>query len=348
MSSKNIIEHPFYTYGELINRLKKNGLLIVDESKLLKYLKSFNYENVINGYKSPFLTNDKFNTYVLHSNSQMILDLFDFDRVISAILISDLHAIEMKLSSAIAYELMKIINELHPNRTAFSSLTTIELQKIFSSNSKRIDELETKFQQNFDEISKNKEYINTEWTKWQDVPLYSLALLLNFGNSIRLFANLNSEIQQRILTNYFYTIKDINLKTFMSLMYCFKELRNKLSHNAPIYLFKYELNQLIYRIRLIYTSISRKEIKKVIENDFLNFLCENSNPKNSFKLFNMIKIIAKITENKKLVNIAEAKIKKLELAIAGTFIKIETTNQVFLPCEEAWKNIRNFLGYDED
>ena len=165
MSSKNIIEHPFYTYDELINRLKKNGLLIVDESKLLKYLKSFNYENVINGYKSPFLTNDKFNTYVLHSNSQMILDLFDFDRAISAILISDLHAIEMKLSSAIAYELMKIINELHPNRTAFSSLTTIELQKIFSSNSKRIDELETKFQQNFDEISKNKEYINTKWTK---------------------------------------------------------------------------------------------------------------------------------------------------------------------------------------
>ena len=165
MSSKNIIEHPFYTYDELINRLKKNGLLIVDESKLLKYLKSFNYENVINGYKSPFLTNDKFNTYVLHSNSQMILDLFDFDRAISAILISDLHAIEMKLSSAIAYELMKIINELHPNRTAFSSLSTIELHKIFSSNPKRINELETKFQQNFDEISKNKEYINTKWTK---------------------------------------------------------------------------------------------------------------------------------------------------------------------------------------
>ena len=54
MKHKKIVEHPFYNNEELISKLINKGLKINDKSKLLWYLQSFNYQNVINGYKKPF------------------------------------------------------------------------------------------------------------------------------------------------------------------------------------------------------------------------------------------------------------------------------------------------------
>ena len=131
----------------------------------------------------------------------MIIDLFNFNRSILTILIGDLHSIEMQLSSAIALELTEIIDKLHPKRTSFCALTTQERSQIFKlNNEKQIEYVFESLQSNFLQLRKNKEYIDVEWEKWDEVPMYSLPLLWTFGISINIFCCLNPEIKKKNLT----------------------------------------------------------------------------------------------------------------------------------------------------
>ena len=93
----------------------------------------------------------------------MIIDLFNFNRSISTILIGDLHSIEMQLSSAIALELTEAIDKLHPKRTSFCALTTQEKSQIFTLNNEKQNEyVFNSLQSNFLQLRKNKEYIDVE------------------------------------------------------------------------------------------------------------------------------------------------------------------------------------------
>ena len=192
MNNKEIVEHRFYTFEELVEKLKREGLKINDQSKLIWYLKSFNYQNVINWYNKPFLINDSYKQYLSCANSQMIINFFNFNRSISTLLIGDLHSIEMQLSSSITYEIMKIINQFHPGHTIFGVLTTNEKFQLFATKkSTKIKQISEDFQKNFNELKENKDFINSAWQSWEEVPMYSLSLLWTFGMPIHLFQFLN-------------------------------------------------------------------------------------------------------------------------------------------------------------
>ena len=249
MEHKKIVEHPFYNNEELISKLINKGLRISDKSKLLWYLQSFNYQNVINGYKKPFLINDYYKEYLHSATSQMIIDFFNFNRTISNLLIGDLHAIEMKFSTAISIELMEIIRLSHPTKTAFNALSIEEKEKIFKwKNPERIREISEELQSNFDILKSNKEFIDESWTSWEEVPLYSLSLLWTFGLAIKIFTYLDDEIKKDILTKHFESLKNLNMNTFISLLNCFKDLRNKISHNEPIYQHEFYTGGLAHKI----------------------------------------------------------------------------------------------------
>ena len=346
---KKIVEHRFFTDNELINKLRNEGLKITNELDLISYFESYNYQNVVNRYRKPFLINDYYKEYLPNANSQMIIDLFNFNRSMSRVIIDDLHSIEMRLSTAISLELMQIISKLHPGRTAFSALSNEERKQIFKwKKTKRINEISKYLQNNFERMKDEQDYINDSWKTWEEVPLYSLPLLWTFGIAIKLFIYLNDEIKQRIIVKYFSFLKNLELKTFISLLYCFSELRNKTSHNEPIYKYKLEISKIAHKITLTYLDLNQQETAKLIKNDILKFCDDNFYYNDNVKLFWIIKLIAKITNNPKLVNLFKQKVKKLQLDIAGCFIRNEATNKVFLPCLTAWQNICNFLGYDED
>ena len=295
MNSKTIIKHHFFTYKELVNKLKQKGLKIVDESKLVHYIELYNYQNIVNGYKKPFLRNEDYKEYLPNANSQMIINFFNFNRTISEILVGDLHSIEMWLSSSIAYKLMEIVNQLHPGEITISALTNIEKIGLFKTNSSwKI--ISQSLQKNFDELKANKEYIDSNWVNWDEVPLYSLPLLWTFGVSVKLFACLNDKIQQEILSKFLW-LKNINVQTFISLLYCFKDLRNKISHHEPIYKFKFEISKIVYKIWHLDSQVNQRELKRIILSDTNQFLLGSNNSKNDFKLCWIIKLIARITNN---------------------------------------------------
>ena len=349
MNKKSPIEHQFFTLEELIAKLKEKGLKIIDDSKLLWYLKSYNYQNVINEYRKPFLTNHQRYQYLENANSQMIIDLFNFNRSISNILIGDLHSIEMQLSSAIALELTEIIDKLHPKRTSFCALTTQERSQIFKlNNEKQIEYVFESLQSNFLQLRKNKEYIDVEWEKWDEVPMYSLPLLWTFGISINIFCCLNPEIKKMILLKYFSKISNIDIKTFVCLLFCFNDLRNKISHNEVVYKFKLEPKNLINRISKLYPSIRRKRIVSILKSNFSYLLSTCEDIKIDLKLINIIQIIIKITNNHELEKLINNKLISLKNSINdGNHIGINQSIQ-YDSCKEAWKNICAFLGLNDE
>ena len=201
MRNKIVPKHRFFTFLELVEKLKNKGLKIVNESKLIRYLEFYNYQNIINGYKKPFLADYFYNKYLPNANSQMIINFFNFNRTISEILIGDIHSIEMRLSSCIAYKLMEIVNQLCPGEITINALSSYQKGRLFKSNSSQ-KLIEENLQKNFDELKDSKEYIDLHWTTWEEVPLYSLPLMWTFGLAINFLTCLNDEIKQEILTTF--------------------------------------------------------------------------------------------------------------------------------------------------
>ena len=187
--TNDIREHPFYTFDELIEKLEKKNLIIIDKPNLICYFKSFNYQRVINEYNKPFLINRIDRKYLPNANSQMIIDFFNFDRFLSVLITNDLHSIEMKLSSGIMIELMKRIKLFNSDHTTFACLSVNEVNSFFkyeieeNNENKKITQLFKELQDNFDKSRKGKEYLNKNWLRWQEVPLYLLFFsLIIWGN----------------------------------------------------------------------------------------------------------------------------------------------------------------------
>lgn len=312
-------------------------------------MQSFNYQNVINGYKKPFLINDYYKEYLHTTTSQMIIVFFNFNRTISNLLIGDLHAIEMKFSTAISIELMEIIRETYPDRTAFNALSIEEKEKIFKWKSpERMREIRDELQSNFNILKSNKEFIDDSWTSWEEVPLYSLSLLWTFGLAIKIFTYLDDEIKKNILTKHFESLKNLNMNTFISLLNCFKDLRNKISHNEPIYQHKFYTGGLAHKISLLDVTLTQQEIAKIIKNDISKFSIKNFSWTNNFKLFWIAKMLALINNNQKIENLFKEKTLKLKSQIYTQVENSNATTNSNCGCKEIWKNICNFLGFKDD
>ena len=148
-------------------------------------------------------------------------------------------------------------------------------------------------------------------------------------------------MKQKIIINYFPKIDKISNYTFLCLLYCFRDLRNKISHNEAIYKFRFELNKLASKIWFIDTSIDRARIKEIIKNDLSILLGKDCRHKNNLKLTSIVKIIAQITNNQALENLINEKIIALKHSINGL---VDNEN---LSCKEAWKNICDFIGYKD-
>lgn len=166
---------PFRTISEQIKLLKERKLNIDNSERLQWYLKSFNYQNLINGYNDPFFSNhDRKNSYDLNSYDFMILDLFNFNRTISSYILNDLHTIEMKFSTAISYIILKNVNKVNKNATCFDDLDLDTISLLFRIyDHKLLKNLET----NFNEC-KNKQFIKAKkYQNFQQTPIYTLSLI---------------------------------------------------------------------------------------------------------------------------------------------------------------------------
>ena len=86
----------------------------------------------------------------------------------------------------------------------------------------------------------------------------------------------------------------------------------------------------------------------VLKLDFLFLDYLSKLPTSKYKLIDIVRIIAKVTNNQEIENLISKQINKLKLSILNGFEQGNTKNIQHQPCEEAWNNICNFLGFTDE
>ena len=230
----------FKTFDEQIFLLKQKGLYIDDEEKLKWYLKSFNYQNIINGYNDFFMINNdrKTNKYKNISNSNGIIELFNFDRYISKLLLGDIQNIERKISTSIAYTLSSIMKENNVNDGRLFNLSYdhVTIKKIFKIQNKNEVEWK-KIQENILKNLNLKEKIfNNANQDIKEIPVWSLVIHLSFGSLIYLLKIMNKNIFYKIMENSnLKNYNDLSNKEMIEIFEILKNARNRICHNNVLY-----------------------------------------------------------------------------------------------------------------
>lgn len=285
----------FKTINEQIDLLKYRGFNVKNINRLSYYLKFYNYQNFINGYNDPFLKNfqRKSNRYNEGVNESSIIDLFNFDRSIGPLLLSNIQNIERGFSSSMAYEIAK---ELNRNLIDDGHIFKInnECKKIFKCE-KISEKLQISLSKNFEKNKSNlqnkyKLNNNFDGEKWVwNVPIWTLSIYWSFGDAIKIFESLNKNIKKSIISSVFEN-KFENIGEFIKIICMLKNIRNRICHNNVLYNIEVKNN----------------------EDVFLKFLKRHIDYKsNKIKLSDVVKIIDIISEKKeyKLWTIFSLKVK---------------------------------------
>lgn len=277
----------FKTFEEQINLLIANGLTVINKDKLKWYLKSYNYQNIINGYNDFFMLNNdrKSNRYKKESNSDAIIELFNFDRSISKTILSSIQNIERMLSTAIAYTITEIMNnEGYTDGKVFNiDDNDIVIKKLFIVNDKenKFILLKDSFQKTYIKNNDMKKNMYSKYKNFNDIPLWSIIISSTFGNIICFLKSVKENI-------FFEIMKNSNIKNWQNLskgeliklFSILKDIRNRICHN-----------NVLYNI-----SISNEANKNIIK----KFLDKSNLAHSSkMKLYEIVKTIEKIDPNVK-------------------------------------------------
>ena len=176
----------FKTIYEQIEILKSRGLIIEDETLAKEFLLKNNYYR-ISGYSLTLRANDKFSQAVSFQN---IMEIYNFDKRLRAILLYHLETIETHFKSIYAYNFSMVnTGERYLNSSCFTDInkfiflqTKIEKQKL-----KRITQ-----------EAYLKHFQNTN----QTVPFWAYVDLMTISDISMMFSISKSDVQSKVCLEY--------------------------------------------------------------------------------------------------------------------------------------------------
>ena len=276
----------FKTFDEQIKLLEQKELFIKDKNRLKWYLQSYNYQNFINGYNDFFMINNdrNKNKYKKTASSDGIIELFNFDRLISKYILSSIQNIERMASTALAYTIAKIMNDNQLDHGKIFSIKDedILIKKIFIINEygNKFTDIKKRFKKTFEDNNDKCKNIFSKYNNFVDIPIWTLIINATFGNIIFFLNGLKPNIFFNVIKNSnLKNIKNLSKGEIITLFTILKEIRNRICHN-----------NVLYNISLVDES-KRSVIKKIIGKTSLR--------SSKFKLYEIVKSIERIDSNTK-------------------------------------------------
>lgn len=295
------ITKPFLTIEKQIQHLEHNRNLTINNSKKLEfYLSNYNFQNIINGYNDPFMKGFRRqnNQFLDDINENAIIDLFNFDRSISNLLLSNIQNIERKFNTSFCYIVAQVMNNNNlPNGDIINHLDII-FKKIKINESRKI-------LNNVYKVSSNNILFKKYNKQPSLIPIWTYGIYFSFGDLLKLFKNLKEEIQVMIIQFNFCCFKNTN--DFITIMSIIKNIRNRCCHNNVVYNLK----------------IKKTNIKL---NQFIN---NNHNKYNSIKLYDFVLLLDKVNNINKYENSLKSVFqKKLDKFLKSNNIPEICKNQI--------------------
>ena len=186
-------------------------------------LRDFNYYNIINGYKDPFLSSE--DTFKKNTSFEEVYSLYMFDKKLKDIFLKYILKIETILRSIIAYEFSKIHN--NDNYLKVSCFDIYENNNFVNKEKKQkrlhdIQFLIAKLNSDISTGINNKPYIKHYMMKYGFVPLWVLINAISFGTLCN-FLELMKQ-QERVTIAKHFGISEKELIQYVKLLVYFRNI----------------------------------------------------------------------------------------------------------------------------
>lgn len=220
-------QKPFMKYGQLIDKLKKEKKLeINDEKYAIKLLKEHSYFALISGYKSPFKKKD--GTYKIHVSIQDIYALYLFDDKLRALFLQYILKIEKHVKSLISYSFCEAYGEEQQHYLNATKYNYIPI------NQDDINELITRLTK-ITVDPKNYPYIKHQKEQYGNIPLWVLMKALTLGTVSKMYSFLPQDIQFNVSKEFEY----VHERMLVQMLDLLARVRNVCAHNERLFDYKY-------------------------------------------------------------------------------------------------------------
>ena len=224
----------FLTYNQQMRRLRDNKKIICQGSPHKKILIRVGYFNLINGYKTPFVSYENSNgehSYITGTSISQIYAVKLFDDDVRSLLLKYITQIEEEVRTLTAYK----FDEHNSNGfipwydpSAYSPNATLQNKMRTISNA-------------YDELSKSRqEYVNFYMSKHTHIPTWIMMKAINFSTFIDVLNYSKMDVTHDICN--LYSIFDSNglpdVKLLVGSMHWLRKTRNSCAHNERIYCIK--------------------------------------------------------------------------------------------------------------
>lgn len=208
---------PFKTISEQIDILKQKKLIINDEKAAANILAHINYYR-LSGYTLTLRKNDRFYNNV---SFEQVMQIYNFDAELRAVLLYALEYIEVSFRTYIGYYHSKKYGPLG------------YLDKSTFADEKRCDEFHEEVRQLIESNERNELFIKHHKEKYNShFPMWVIVEIMQFGCLSRLFKNLDEELKKEICTTFYSPIPYTYIENWLQ---AFVVLRNICAHRGRIY-----------------------------------------------------------------------------------------------------------------
>ncbi|WP_283153420.1 Abi family protein [Guptibacillus hwajinpoensis] len=124
----------FETFEGQINLLKNRGLTISDEKKAVDILSKKNYFDLINGFETLLLKDPKATNkeYSSETHFDQFIELYNFDKMFSAIVFKAIDSFENRLKTSVAYRFCESVFDSNPNANPACYMDVLKYENPFS------------------------------------------------------------------------------------------------------------------------------------------------------------------------------------------------------------------------
>lgn len=206
---------PFLTLDQQLNLLKERGLIIDDDTATIKMLSKLNYYR-LSGYSLTLKRGERFNSNIHFDD---IMEIYNFDRELKAIMLCWLEEVEISLRTHIAYTLGEIDPKSYLDSTIFISEAhyeqfTAELSRALSDN-------------------KNEAFIKHHNRKYNGkLPVWVIVETLSFGALSRFFSSLDVTLKKEICSMYYHEIRYTYIENWLEGLVV---VRNLCAHHSRLF-----------------------------------------------------------------------------------------------------------------
>ena len=256
----------FYTYEQQLEKLRKDGLIIVDENKAIDFLKFEGYYNVINGYASTFEVDNKFCKGTTFDD---IRYLYDFDKSLRSIVYKYTSSIETHIKALIAHEFSRVhgVDE----KVYLQKGNFTRDGKAATAVTRLIDECNSVISEALNRNSnKYRQYIAHNHDVHGHVPMWVLIRALTFGTTSIFYKNMLDNERDRVADNY-----NITADQLANMLEVVVSYRNIVAHGERTFCARLPRTRLSTNLEITKKLCIAKNAKGEIKfgrNDFLSLL----------------------------------------------------------------------------